>query len=60
MQKELAKVRNEMGEENSKLLNENSVCIETIEELEDRLKFVKEVHNWSVKKTCKLREQNKE
>ena len=46
LQKELEKVRNEMGEEKSKLLNEISLHIEAIEELEDRLKFVEEVHNW--------------
>ena len=45
LQKELEKVRNEMGEEKSKLLNEINVNIEAIEELEDRLKFVEEVHN---------------
>ena len=60
LQKELEKVRNEMGEEKSKLLNEISIHIEAIEELEDRLKFVEEVHNWQVKETCKLREKNKE
>ena len=60
LQKELEKVRNEMGEEKSKLLNEISLNIETIEELEDRLKFVQEVHNWQVKETYKLREKNKE
>ena len=31
-----------------------------MEELEDRLKLVEEVHNWQVKEKCKLREQNKE
>ena len=46
LQKELEKVRNEMGEEKSKLLNEFSVHIEAIEELENGLKFVDEVHNW--------------
>ena len=46
LQKELEKVRNEMGEKKSKLLNEINVNIEAIEELEDRLKFVEEVHNW--------------
>ena len=60
LQKEFEKVRNEMGEEKSKLLNEISVQIEEIEELDDRLKFVQEVHNWQVKETCKLREKNKE
>ena len=59
LQKELEKFRNEMGEEKSKLLNEISINIEAIEELEDRLKFVEEVHNWQVKETCKLREKNK-
>ena len=39
LQKELEKVRNEMGEEKSKLLSEINVNIETIEELEDRQKF---------------------
>ena len=51
----LQNVRNEMGEEKSKLINEISLHIEGIEELEDRLKFVEEVHNWQVKETCKLR-----
>ena len=60
LQKKLGKVRNEMGEEKSKLLNEISVHIEEIEELENGLKFVEEVHNWQVKETCKLREKNKE
>ena len=42
------------------MLNEINVNIEEIEELEDRLKFMEEVHNWQVKETCKLREKNKE
>ena len=50
LQKELAKVRNEMGQEKFKLLNKIRVHIESIEE----------VYNWQVKETCKLREKIKE
>lgn len=60
LQKELEKLRNEMGEEKSKLLYEIRVYIKEIEDLENRLKFVEEVHNWKVKETCKFREKNKE
>ena len=60
LQKELEKVRKEMGEEKSKLLNEIRVHVEAIEELENGLKFVEEEHYWQVKETCKLREKNKE
>ena len=59
LQKELEKVRKEMGEEKSKLLNEIRVHVEAVEELENGLKFVEEEHYLQVKETCKLREKKK-
>lgn len=60
LEKELAKLRKEMGAEKCSLLNVISDSREAIEELEDRLKFVEQIHNLQVKESSKLKEKNKE